>query len=75
MGENTKNDCWYKDHPGDKTVWLAQRYVIGEYIFRIDGGSGRIYNMFADYPHNMTQEDKRIFDMENPFWADFFKGR
>lgn len=31
--------------------------------------------LFEDYPHNFTQEQKTLFDKENPYWADFFKGR
>ena len=75
METDAKKVRWYKEHPKDKTVWLAQPDVIGEYIFHIEGGSGKIYNMFADYPHNMNPNDKKVFDRENPFWADFFKGR
>ena len=35
----------------------------------------KIYNLFADYPHNMTAEEVKIFDNENPYWAAFFKDR
>lgn len=31
--------------------------------------------MFADYPHNLTPEQKKIFDEENPEWCEFFKDR
>lgn len=35
----------------------------------------KIYNLFKDYPYNLTSEEKEIFDKENPYWADFFKDR
>lgn len=35
----------------------------------------KIYNLFANYPHNMTAEEVKIFDKENPYWAAFFKDR
>lgn len=31
--------------------------------------------MFQDYPHELTPEQKAIFDKENPYWADYFKER
>ena len=34
-----------------------------------------VFNMFADYPYKLTEEQKRIFDKENPYWADFFSDR
>lgn len=35
----------------------------------------RILNLWQDYPQNFTAEEKEIFDRENPYWANFFKGR
>ena len=35
----------------------------------------KFYNLFEDYPHNMSSEEIEIFDKENPFWADFFSDR
>lgn len=43
----------------------------GELLFSFD--QQKIYNLFLDYPHNMTEEEVRIFDRENPFWRDFFQ--
>ena len=46
---------------------------IGEMNFTFDGK--KIFNLFQDYPHELTKEQKALFDKENPFWADFFKDR
>jgi len=35
----------------------------------------KIFNLFADYPYNLTPEEKEIFDKENPYWKEFFKER
>jgi hypothetical protein len=34
-----------------------------------------IFNLFKDYPYALTPEQKRVFDEENPFWANFFRDR
>ena len=45
----------------------------GEFLFSFD--KKKVFNLFADYPHNLTPEQKEIFDKENPYWKDFFKDR
>lgn len=34
-----------------------------------------IFNLWTDYPHKFTKEQKELFDKENPFWAEFFGHR
>lgn len=47
--------------------------VVGEWVFSFDKETE--FNMFRDYPHELTAEQKKIFDEENPYWAEFFKDR
>ena len=67
------SDNFYKEKSTDKIWWIDDPDICGEWLFSFD--KKKIYNMFADYPHNMTKEEVKIFDKENPFWADFFKDR
>jgi hypothetical protein len=46
---------------------------VGEWLFSFD--KKKIYNMFRDYPQELTNEEKDIFDKENPYWRDFFAGK
>ena len=53
--------------------WLENPEKIGEMLFTFDGE--RVFNPFRDYPHELTTEQKKVFDEENPYWAEFFKDR
>lgn len=53
--------------------WVDAPGQKGEFLFTFDGK--RVFNLFRDYPHELTQEQKEAFDAENPYWADFFKDR
>lgn len=64
---------WYKDEPGQKIWWLEVLNAKGLWLFSFD--KEKIYNLFEDYPWNMTDEEVEIFDRENPYWADFFRDR
>lgn len=67
------SDNFYKEKSTDKIWWVDNTDTCGEWLFSFD--KKKTYNMFADYPHNMTKEEVKIFDKENPFWSDFFKDR
>lgn len=65
---------WFKNYSDDKIWWLDNsKESKGEFIFSFDKKTE--FNMFQDYPHKLTPEQKQIFDEENPFWADFFSDR
>lgn len=69
-----KNErAFYKNKSTDIIWWVDQNGVIGEFLFSFD--KKKIYNLFADYPAKLSKEEKRIFDRENPEWADFFSDR
>lgn len=64
---------FYKENDTDKVWWLDNPEVKGEFIFSFD--RKKTFNLFADYPHALTKDQKEIFDAENPYWADFFSDR
>lgn len=64
---------WYKNKPDDKIWWLDNRGIIGEWVFSFD--KEKEFNMFRDYPHALTEEQKKIFDEENPYWKNYFMDR
>lgn len=63
----------YKENETDIISWVDNVHAFGEHLFTFDGV--KVYNLFADYPYNLSKEEKEIFDKENPYWADFFKDR
>jgi len=64
---------WYKKNETDSVWWLENKDKIGEHVFSFNKKTK--FNLFADYPHKLTSEQKEIFDKENPYWKDFFKDR
>lgn len=64
---------FYKNNPNDKIWWVDKLDSLGEHLFSFD--KKKIYNFFRDYPHNLTKEQKELFDKENPFLVNYFKGR
>ena len=70
---NGRRYGFYKEKPSDK-IWQVYPFgMLGELLISFDGEA--ILNLWTDYPHNFTQEQKELFDKENPYWADFFRNR
>lgn len=69
----TMNLKFYHRNENEVVWWVDNTETIGEHLFSFD--KQRIYNLFADYPHNLTPSEKEIFDKENPHWRDFFADR
>ncbi|MEG0998877.1 MAG: hypothetical protein RSC99_10035 [Clostridiales bacterium] len=73
---------FYKENENDK-IWQVDEiekidgneisYVRGKLLYSFD--KKKIYNLWTDYPWELTKEEKNLFDKENPYWADFFKDR
>lgn len=62
---------FYKENDTDRIWWVYTVDNIGLYLFSFD--RKKIYNLFSDYPHKLSPEEKRIFDEENPYWKAFFR--
>ena len=63
--KNNKTDkIWWVDNLGEE---------VGVFEFSFD--QKKVYNLFRDYPGAMTPEEVKIFDRENPFWAEYFAER
>ena len=69
-----ESNRFYKNNPNDKIWWVDNSdEQKGVWLFTFDKKT--IFNLFQDYPHKLSPEQKQIFDRENPEWADFFKDR
>lgn len=68
-----QSNKFYKNNPTDAIWWVDTSDRDGVWEFSFD--KKKVFNMFRDYPHKLTQEQKAIFDRENPRWADFFSDR
>ena len=53
-----------KYYKSDKIWWVDCEDTYGNMLFSFDKLT--IYNLFQDYPHNLSKEQKAIFDEECP---------
>ena len=65
--------CFSKNRKTDVIFWVDNCDYVGQHLFTFN--KRKIYNLFRDYPYNLTAEQKEIFDRENPYWREFFAGR
>lgn len=59
--------AFYKHHPDDQIWWVDAIGQKGPLLFSFD--KEIVFNYWSDYPEKLTQEQKFIFDKENPEWA------
>ena len=64
---------WYKNNDNDIIWWKDTSDMTGVWIFSFD--KIKEFNMFRDYPDKLSSGQKQLFDIENPYWADFFSDR
>jgi len=64
---------FYKEKGIDKVFCVDNVNDIDQHLFSFD--KKKIYNLFEDYPHNLTKEERIIFNSEKPYWKEFFKNR
>lgn len=68
--EEYREELFYKKNPEDKVWWYDNTDRVGAMEFSFD--KKKVYNLFRDYPHELSAEEKEIFDKENQYWVDFF---
>ena len=70
LNKENSNFRFYKKKDNDK-IWSVEEIgYIGKLLYSFD--KKNIYNLWTDYPHNFTKEEKELFDKENPYWKEFF---
>ena len=73
LNKENSNFRFYKKKDNDK-IWSVEEIgYIGKLLYSFN--KKNIYNLWTDYPHNFTKEEKELFDKENPYWKEFFSGR
>lgn len=64
---------FYRKDKDSKVWWAYVEGYKGIHIFSFD--RKKTFNLFRDYSYKLTEEEKRMFDECEPFWARFFNNR
>ena len=59
----------YKKQECDVILWAESVRYMDTIFFSFDGIT--FYSLYGDYPESLTEEQRRIFATEDPFWAEF----
>ena len=73
LNKENSNFRFYKKKDNDKIWSVEEIWYIGKLLYSFN--KKNIYNLWTDYPHNFTKEEKELFDKENPYWKEFFSDR
>ena len=64
---------FYKRKESDTIWWINDTEMVESLYFTFD--KKKLYTPFRDYPNNMTEEEIRIFEKENPDYVDYYSYR
>ncbi len=72
--EENKEYEFFKKNESDKIWWVREVNSTNDLLF-FSFDKEKTYDLFNDYPKNMTPEEVEIFDKENEYWAKYFEDR
>ena len=72
--EENKEYEFFKKNETDKIWWVREVNSTNDLLF-FSFDKEKTYDLFNDYPKNMTPEEVEIFDKENEYWAKYFEDR
>lgn len=72
--EENKEYEFFKKKDTDQIWWLKEKDSNNDLLF-FSFDKEKTYDLFNDYPKNMTAEEVEIFDKENEYWAKYFEDR
>ncbi len=61
---------FYKNKPSDKIYWTAPLRYTGVFLVSFD--MKHVYNLYADIPAKLSNDEFCLFLKENPFWRRRF---
>ena len=73
LSELSYNYTLYKNEDKDKIWWVEPTEDIktGLPLFTFDKKTA--FSVLTDYPDNLSPEQRKLFEKENPFWVDYLK--